>query len=156
MKLRSLKNLPVFSLGAAEIIGQVDKAVIGDDYRLAYIVIRAGEGLSLIKAEDLEIGEEAIIINDPDKIKSYQCGEELSVYDKKLSDTIYDDQGKELGYVSDFILSRHSKKIWGIELCSGMVKDLLDGRQEIPLNEVHFKSDLTGMLRNGGIDSDNY
>jgi uncharacterized protein YrrD len=145
-----MKNLPVFSEGKAEVIGQVDKVVIGDDFRLAYIVINNENGTSLIKAEDLEIGEEAIIINCPDKIKSYAYGEELSIYDKKLSDIIYDDQGREMGYVSDFILSRQSKQIWGIELCSGVIKDFLAGRQEIPLKQVHFKSDLTGMLRNGG------
>jgi uncharacterized protein YrrD len=150
LKLRNMKNLPVFSEGKAEVIGQVDKVVIGDDFKLAYIVIKTENSTSLIKAEDLEIGEEAIIINCPDKIKSYAYGEELSIYDKKLSDTIYDEQGREMGYVSDFILSRQSKQIWGIELCSGVIKDLLAGRQEIPLEQVHFKSDLTGMLRNGG------
>lgn len=152
MKLRNMKNLPVFSEGKAEIIGQVDKAVIGDDFALAYIVTNTENGPALIKADDLVIGEEAIIINSTDKIKSYAYGEELSVYDKKLKDTIFDDQGREMGYVSDFILSRRNKKVWGIELCSGTIKDLLEGRQEIPLKQVYFKSDLTAVTRNEGSD----
>jgi len=150
VKLRNLKNIPVFSQGKAEIIGQVDKAVIGDDFTLAYIVVNTEKGAAMIKAEDLTIGEEAIIINSPDKIKSYAYGEELSVYDKKLSDRIFDDQGREMGYVSDFILSRQNKKVWGIELCSGTIHDLLEGRKEIPLEQVHFKSDLTGMINKEG------
>lgn len=154
MKLRNMKNLPVFSEGKAEIIGQVDKAVIGDDFSLAYIVIKTDDGPALIKAEDIVIGEEAIIITSPDKIKSYAYGEELSVYDKKLSDTIFDEEGREMGYVSDFILSRPNKQVWGIELCSGTIRDLLEGRQEIALDKVYFKSDLTGMLRNGGSKED--
>ncbi len=154
MKLRNMKNLPVFSEGKAEIIGQVDKAVIDDDFSLAYIVINTDNGPALIKAGDLVIGEEAIIITNPDKIKSYAHGEELSIYDKKLSDTIFDEEGRELGYVSDFILSRPNKQVWGIELCSGSIRDLLEGRQEIALDKVYFKSDLTGMLRNGGSNED--
>lgn len=154
MKLRNMKNLPVFSEGKAEIIGQVDKAVIDDDFSLAYIVINTDNGPALIKAGDLVIGEEAIIITSPDKIKSYEHGEELSIYDKKLSDTIFDEEGRELGYVSDFILSRPNKQVWGIELCSGSIRDLLEGRQEIALDKVYFKSDLTGMLRNGGSNED--
>lgn len=150
MKMRQIKNLPVFSPGKAEIIGQVEKTVIGDDFTLAYLVIKTDNGSALIKADDLILGEEAVIINSLDKIKSYAYGEELSVYDRKLGDIIFDDQGRELGYVSDFILSRGNKKVWGIELCSGTITDLLQGRQEIPLQQVHFKSDLTGMIRNEG------
>jgi hypothetical protein len=74
VKLRNLKNIPVFSQGKAELIGQVDKAVIGDDFTLAYIVVNTEKGAAMIKAEDLTIGEEAIIINSPDKIKSYAYG----------------------------------------------------------------------------------
>lgn len=154
MKLRNMKNLPVFSEGKAEIIGQVEKAVIGDDFSLSYIVVNTDNGPALIKADDLIIGEEAIIINSPDKIKSYAYGEELSVYDKKRSDTIFDEQGKEMGYVSDFILSRQNKKVWGIELCSGTIRDLLEGRQDIALDQVYFKSDFTGILKNGGSNED--
>lgn len=150
MKLRNMKNLPVFSPGQAEVVGQVEKAVIGDDFSLAYLVITTEKGAALITADDVTIGQEAVIISSPDKIKSYLYGEELSVYEKKLTDIIFDDQGRELGYVSDFILCRENKKVWGIELCSGTITDLLQGRQEIPLEQVHFKSDLTGMAGQEG------
>lgn len=150
MKLRCMKNLPVFSRGRAEMIGQVNKAVIADDFTLAYLVIDTEKGPALITADDMTIGQEAIIINSPEKVKSYLYGEELSVYEKKLNDVIFDDQGREMGYVSDFILCRENKKVWGIELCSGTITDLLQGRKEIPLRQVHFKSDLTGMIGQEG------
>lgn len=154
MKLRKMKGLPVFSQGSAEIMGQVDKAVIGDDFALAYLVVNTEEGSALIKADDLDISEDAIIIRSPERIKSYACGEELSIYEKKLSDTIFDEKGREMGWISDFILCRRNKKIWGIELCSGAINDLLEGRREIPLEQVCFKSDLTGVVNNDGSDKD--
>ena len=39
MKLRSLENMPVLLENTATTVGLVRKGVIGDDFRLAYLVV---------------------------------------------------------------------------------------------------------------------
>ncbi len=118
MKIRNLKNLPVFDRDSAQVIGRVEKVVVGDDFRLAYLVIEIAEGdPGMVVRQDLEIGGESVTINSTASIKSYVAGEELSIYQKKIGDTVFDREGKELGVVSDFILSRDSMKVWGVMAC---------------------------------------
>jgi uncharacterized protein YrrD len=141
MKLRHVNDMPVFLENTAEVIGTVQKAVIGDDYKLSYVVIdRPGNVPGMILGQDLTFGEEMIIITNPDCIKSYQHGEELSVYEKKLGDLVFDSSGRELGNVSDFIISPENKKVSAIEVFGGAIEDMLHGRQEINLERVCWKT----------------
>ncbi len=87
-------------------------------------------------------------------MKSYAHGEELSIYDKKLGDLVFDKQGKELGVVSDFIIKREQKKVWGVEVSSGVIKDMLDGRSEIPLVQLDWASQLTAVVNQEGSEHD--
>jgi len=154
LKLRNIVNLPVILEGAAEEIGLVEKVVVGDDFKLAYLVIGLHDsGQGIICGEDFMLGPEAILLFDKASIKSYAHGEESSIYDKKLGDTIYGPDGKELGLLSDFVINRDDKHIWGVELSSGLVKDILDGRPEIPLQEVRWASISSAMVNQEGSDS---
>ncbi|MDD2586728.1 MAG: hypothetical protein PHT79_10125 [Syntrophomonadaceae bacterium] len=153
MKLRKMKSLPVFYVKTAEIIGRVEKAVIGDDYTISYVVAEfSGREPGMILADDFELREEALIIQDLNKIKSYAYGEELSMYDSKMGDVIFNSEGREMGKVSDFIICPHTKKVWGLEVFSGAIKDLLEGRQEIALEQVCWKSVISGVLTEEGSD----
>lgn len=154
MKVRNIKNLPVFDKNTARVVGRVEKAVIGDDYKISYIVVAfAGREPGMICQEHFELGEEAISINDMVSIKSYAYGEELSIYDRKLGDVIFDSEGKELGVVSDFIVSPDNKKVWGLEVFSGAIRDLLEGRQEIPIEQVCWKSIVSAVVNEEGSDN---
>lgn len=146
MKLRNIKDLPVFDRCKAEVVGRVEKAVIGDDYQLAYIVINVPKrGACMILKEDLQVEDESVVIEGWDGIKSYVHGEESSIYEKKVGDVVFDCQGKELGVVSDFILSSDNKAVWGLEVSSGTILDLLEGRMEFPLEKVVWKSIKSGI-----------
>ena len=148
MKLRNLKNLPVFYDKTALVIGKIEKGVIGENYRLAYIVIDMyGEEPKMIKGCDFRLGEEAAIIKDLDSIKSYKHGEELSINKLKIGDTVFDNEGRELGVISDFVISLDTQEIKAIEISAGGIKDLLEGRNEVPLCEVCPKSDLSAVVR---------
>lgn len=155
MKVRNMKNLPLLLANTAEKIGRVEKAVIGDDYKILYLVVisNANEPC-LVFYDDFVIGEDAVLISDRECMKSYAHGEELSVYDKKLGDVVFDQQGKELGVVSDFIIKREQKKVWGVEMSSGVIKDMLDGRKEIPLTQLNWASQLTAVMQQEGSDLD--
>lgn len=141
MKARSIKNLPVFYENSAEVIGRVEKTVIGDDYKIAYLVICSNDGLQkLILRDDFILTSASVVVNNLDSIKSYAHGEELSIYEQKLGDKIFDSAGQELGILSDFIISDDSKTVCGVEVSSGAIKDFLDGRVDIELDKVHWAS----------------
>jgi len=157
MKIRNIINLPVFDRESARVIGRVEKVVVGDDYRLAYLVIEiSGSDPGMVLVQDIDIGEASITIRNRKSIKSYVAGEELSVYQKKVGDTVFDQEGKELGVVSDFILSRDNIKVWGVEISSGAIKDILEGREGIPLGQVNWRTPESAVLLEEGSTDDDY
>jgi len=146
VKLRSLKNMPVFYADQAQVLGRVEKGVIDDNFKLLYLVVRTeGENLALIRSEDCIIGEEAVKLLDGQGMKSYACGEELSMYDKKIGDRIFDSDGKELGILSDFVINPATKQVESVEISSGHIQDLLQGRREVPLGEVRWVSSVNAI-----------
>lgn len=141
MKTRRIKNLPVFYENSAEIIGRVEKTVIGDDYKISYLVICSDDGArKLVLREDFILTPSSVIVHDLNSIKSYAHGEELSIYEQKLGDKIFDSSGQELGILSDFIISNDNKTVCGVEVSSGAIKDFLEGRIDIELDKVHWAS----------------
>ena len=153
MRLRNLKNMPVFNNHNAEIIGAVDKLVIGDDYKIAYLIVSLHGGSSQMFAPDeFVLSDNAVIVNDLSCIKSYLHGEELSIYDKKLGDLIFDHSGNELGIVSDFVVCPQEKQVYAIEVSSGVLQDLWAGRKDVNLHEIAWKSDYSGMIDVEGRD----
>lgn len=150
LKMKSMHNLPVFLQPSAQIVGRVVKTVIGDNYRVAYLVINPGDGaLKLINNKDFEMTPNAIVINHIDCMKSYSHGEELSVYQLKTGDVVFDHQGKELGIVSDFVIDITKKKVQGVEISSGAIQDILQGRQEIDLGKIHWASEKSAVADEG-------
>ncbi len=157
MKVRNMKNLPLLLADTAEKLGRIEKAVIGDDYKVQYLVVISNTNEPcLVFYDDFMIGEDAVLIYDRASMKSYAHGEELSIYDKKIGDLVFDKKGKELGVVSDFILKRDKKKVWGVEVSSGVIKDMLDGRSEISLNQLSWASQLTAVVNQEGSEIDEF
>ncbi len=154
LKLRNLKNLPVFNKNTAEVVGMVERAVIGDDGKLAYIVIgMPGHEPKMILKDDFVLGEESVVIDDLESIKSYAHGEELSIYKKKIGDVVFNGKGRELGVVTDLVLSPDNKEVRGFEVSSGGIMDLLEGRKEIAVDKVHWKNPLSGVISEERSDS---
>ncbi len=154
MKLRSLENLPVLLEATAEAIGRVTKAVVGDDYSLAYLVVETNKGEpGIIRGEDLKLGISAVMISDADSIKSYAHGEESSIYEKKCGDTLFDEAGQELGILSDFIIDLNQKKINRVEVSAGVFKDILEGRRELPLQVIRWVSQENAIISQEGSDT---
>ena len=145
-----MQNLPLFFAPAARVVGRVERAVIGDDLRLAYVVVETDEHRpGLVMAQDLTLTPESVIIHDLNSIKSYQHGEELSIYQRKLGDSIFDAEGKELGVVSDFLLS-DDQQVREIEVSAGILSDILQGRRQIPVDQVNWKSINGGLIEEQG------
>lgn len=153
MKVRNLENLPVMLECSAKEMGTVQRAVIGDDFNLAYLVIISDQGKpGIIFSDDFILGKQAVMISHPDSIKSYAHGEESSIYEKKLGDILFDEEGRELGVLSDFVINPDSKKVQGVELSAGALQDILTGRSEIPIQSVRWASIETAMISQEGSD----
>lgn len=149
VRVRNIKNLPLFFAPTASIVGRVERAVIGDDLRLAYVIVETDEWeTGMVNAQDLQLTPESVIIHDLNSIKSYQHGEELSIYQRKMGDRIYDAEGREIGAVSDFFLS-NDKRVREIEVSTGILSDVLQGRSQIPIEQVHWKSISSGLIEQG-------
>jgi uncharacterized protein YrrD len=154
LKVRNLENLPVMLQCSAEVLGRVQRAVIGDDFKLAYLVINSDQGEpGIIFCDDFILGRQAVMILHPDCIKSYAHGEESSIYEKKLGDILFDAEGRELGVLSDFVIDPDSKRVMGVELSAGALQDILEGRCEIPLELVRWASMETAMISQEGSDN---
>lgn len=150
MRVRNLKNLPVFCTATAQIVGRVERGVIGDDFTLAYVIVELPEGeKKLVLPADIKLGEEALIIDSADGMKSYLYGEELSIYSKKIGDCIYNLQGQELGIVSDFVITS-DLTVQAVEVSGGVLQDLLNGRNCVPVQEIAWKSIYTGVVDQEG------
>jgi|GEM_PF-1086249 len=151
LKLRNLKNLPVFNKDTAQVVGRVEKAVIGDDGMIAYIVVdMPGQDPKMILGQDFSLGKESVIVENSESIKSYAHGEELSIYKKKLGDVIFNSEGEELGVVTDLILSPDNKEVQGFEVSSGGITDFLEGRKEIAVDQVCWKNASSGVIPEEG------
>jgi uncharacterized protein YrrD len=139
---------------SAEEMGRVQRAVIGDDFKLAYLVVNSDQGQSgIIFCDDFILSRQAVMILHPDCIKSYAHGEESSIYEKKLGDILFDVEGRELGVLSDFVIDLDSKRVMGVELSSGALQDILGGRSEIPIKSVRWASMETAMISQEGSDN---
>lgn len=153
MKLRYIENLPVFYSGTAQVVGHAIKAVVGDDYCIRYLVVELpDQGFKMILAPDFELSPDSVLIKDLDCMKSYLNGEELSIYEQKLGDTLFDQQGRELGAVSDFVICPQNKQVTAMEVYSGVVHDILQGRLQVPLEQVQWKSIQGAVFNQEGSD----
>jgi uncharacterized protein YrrD len=141
-----MENMPLFDRERARVIGKVLRGVVGDDFVLFYLVVELNDGQTgMLERGDFELGRDAVIVDRPDMIKSYAHGEELSIYQLKVGDAVYDQDGRELGVLSDFIVSPDRKLVDAVEVSAGLIDDLIDGRRQIPLEQVTWKS-ITSML----------
>lgn len=153
MKLRDMENMPLFDRERAKVIGKVIRGVVGDDFVLAYLVVELNDGQTgMIERGDFEMGQGAVIVSRLDMIKSYAHGEELSIYQLKVGDAVFDQAGRELGVLSDFIISPNHKLVEGVEVSAGLIDDLIGGRRQIPLEQVAWKSTTSMLIGDQGGD----
>jgi len=154
IKMRRLKNLPVFDRKTARVVGRVERAVVGGDFNLLYVVINRSEGgRGILKKDDFLLGPDALAINGCRRIKPYLTGEESPIYKRKLGDAVFDHNGTELGIISDFILAAGSADVEGVEVSSGTIQDMLAGRVEIPLEQIDWRSRSGAVARRKGSEN---
>lgn len=141
MKLRNIKGLPVFYEPDATVLGSVCEVVFDSDYRISHVIFTADDNTEqAIHSPSFVLSTNAVLINDMNCIKRPPVREQSTIYEKKLGDVIYDRVGREVGSISDFIISIDDHRVWGVEVYSGALNDILHGRSEVPLEQVEWKS----------------
>lgn len=147
MKLRNIRNFPVFYKDEAAILGRVKRVIVNDDYEIDCLIIdTTKQGQQIAPAKAITLGKNTVMLNNLEAMKPYSLEETLTVYEEKLGDVIFDQEGRELGMVSDLVVDRPSLKIIGIEVTAGLLRDLIDGRIVIPLEQVIWSGKTSAVL----------
>lgn len=147
MKLRNIRNFPVFYKDEAAILGRVKRVIVNDDYEIDCLIIdTTKQGQQIAPAKAITLGKNTVMLNNLEAMKPYSLEETLTVYEEKLGDVIFDQEGRELGMVSDLVVDRPSLKIIGIEVTAGLLRDLIDGRMVIPLEQVIWSGKTSAVL----------
>lgn len=153
MKVKHICGMPVLYSKNVKVLGYVEKVAIGDDYEIAYIVWQSEKGKCyMVRKGDFTLTEKAVLIEDLKSIKSYVSGEELSIYEKKVGDRVFDEKGEELGIVSDFLISLGDGKVWGVEVSAGVLPDILKGRFKMPLARIKWQNKSSLVVKEGSKD----
>ena len=90
------------------------------------------------------------MIFDPACIKSYAHGEESSIYDRKMGDNLFNADGEELGILSDFVIDPEQKWVKGVEVSAGIFKDMLEGRNVLPLQGIRWVTEENAIISQEG------
>ncbi|SHG81028.1 Uncharacterized protein YrrD, contains PRC-barrel domain [Thermosyntropha lipolytica DSM 11003] len=153
LKVKHICGMPVFYRKNARVLGYVEKVAIGDDYEIAYIVWQSEKGrLYMVRKGDFILTEKSVLVENLKGIKSYAGGEELSIYEKKIGDKVFDEKGEELGVVSDFLISAADGKVWGVEVAAGVLPDILKGRFQMPLTQIRWQNKSSLFVKEGSKD----
>lgn len=153
MKLRDLKCLPVFYEPAAAVVASVKTAVINDSYEIEYLVVLDQDNQErIIPRDDFKLHPDAVSITDLSCMKPVPIREQSTIYDRKLGDLVFNELGKEIGIITDFVISLAEKRACSVEVGNGVLTDIWQGRKEIPLEQVKWKSITSAVVHQEGSD----
>ena len=139
VKLRDVKNLPVFCQKNRCFVARIDHAVIDEAFHLRYLVVKKSNGEEAwIAAEAFTLTEERAEIEEPTCMKIGLDGQNLSIYEKNCGRRVHDEKGGQVGRVTDFLLDPSQKCVVALEVSRGYLEDFLYGRLHVPLTAVYF------------------
>ena len=136
VKSRKLLGLPVIQEGLGEVIGRVADIVIDSGFQVEALMVDSRGGKCRLDMDDLTIGQEAVLVKDLASLKKADGGKDSIKATQRLGMLVLDYDGRELGIMSDLVVEPESKEVQGIEISSGLIKDFIDGRDEISLDNV--------------------
>lgn len=136
MKSRRLIGLPVIDEHRGTILGRVIDVIISPRLQVEGLLVGARDGKRLLLIDHLTIGQDAILVSDPRGLKRIKNGEHPTRVRDRMGLLVVNHDGCELGVMSDLVVEPESKEVQGIEISSGIIKDFIDGRSEVPLEKV--------------------
>ncbi|NLW06783.1 MAG: hypothetical protein GX039_02200 [Clostridia bacterium] len=145
-KGRELVGLPVVSREKGEEVGRVQDLLYDQQTgRLKAVVLEGGSWLRdtrVVPFNELEIrGGKTFYITSAEVI-SHELPAGSRRWQEIRGMPLINNDGIELGLVEDVVFELPSGQITALELSTGLVNDLMEGRQEISLNgEVNWGTD---------------
>ncbi|MGI6549363.1 MAG: PRC-barrel domain-containing protein [Syntrophomonadales bacterium] len=136
VKSRRLIGLPVIDEHRGTVLGRVMDIVISPRLQVEGLLVGSRDGKRLLLIDHLTIGQDAILVSDPRGLKRIKNGEHPTRIKDRMGLLVVNRDGRELGVMSDLVVEPESKEVQGIEISSGIIKDFIDGRSEVPLDKV--------------------
>lgn len=136
MKSRRLIGMPVIDEHRGAILGRVMDIIITPRMQVEALLVDSREGKRLLLIDHVTIGQDAILVHDARGLKRLVNGEHPTRVKDRMGMLVVDNGGREIGVVSDLVVEPESKEVQGIEVSSGLIKDFIDGRTEVPLDKV--------------------
>lgn len=136
VKSRRLIGLPVIDEHRGTVLGRVMDIVISPRLQVEGLLVDSRDGKRLLLIDHLTIGQDAILVSDPRGLKRIKNGEHPTRIKDRMGLLVVNRDGRELGVMSDLVVEPESKEVQGIEISSGIIKDFIDGRSEVPLDKV--------------------
>ncbi|MBS4024210.1 MAG: PRC-barrel domain-containing protein [Clostridia bacterium] len=145
-KGRTVIGLAVLEEKEGHRLGKViDVLYSGDEGKILGIMVET-EGISLPEMRFIQfptiikLTEEAVFVEGKDALLAPQClknNEETSYSAALLSGQhIYSELGKEKGTIKDVLLDFTLGKVEGYQISTGLISDLISGRNVIPVGNV--------------------
>lgn len=128
--------MPVIDEHRGTILGRVMDIIISPRLQVEGLLVGARDGKRLLLMDHLTIGHDAILVSDPRGLKRLRNGEHPTRVRDRMGTLVVNHHGRELGIMSDVVVEPGSKEVQGIEISSGIIKDFIDGRSEVPLEKV--------------------
>mgnify|MGYP005840605977 CR=1 FL=1 len=144
-------GLPVICIDDGRRIGVVRDAVFCPVTREVRALILERKGYEIdhkvVLYEDiLNLGRDAVVVNGVScavPMRKLEAGGRLKGRMKINGLRIYSKSGKDLGTVKDILFDGSTGKIEGVEVSDGLVQDLVDGRNILPLfGKVEFSDEI--------------
>ncbi len=137
--LSDLIGLPVVNLRNGEMVGEIDQlhwnAATGE---ITAIAARGSHGLIWFPLEEVErVGQDAIFLKS-----GHQAEGQLEHGSWSIDGlTVYDQDGNELGSVSDLMVDLAHGKVMGLNVSGGLLRDIVEGRQFVPWASAQLGKD---------------
>ncbi len=128
--------MPVIDEHRGTVLGRVMDIIINPQLQVEGLLVGSRHGKRLLLIDHLTIGQDAILVSDLRGLKRLKNGEHPTMIKDRMGLLVVNHDGRELGVMSDLVVEPESKEVQGIEISSGIIKDFIDGRSEVPLDRV--------------------
>ena len=149
-KYSDVLGLPVISAKDGMKIGTLkDVAFRRDNKGVVAFILEKGshaiKGNVILLCDVLSLGNDALVINNPDCLLNYKKFKKTCEMQEKIQlrgFKIYTHAGEDIGIVQDVFFDYKTGKVEGVQVSDGLVQDIIKGRNILPFfGKVEIGSD---------------
>ncbi|MCX7745344.1 MAG: PRC-barrel domain-containing protein [Clostridia bacterium] len=147
-KYSEVLGLPVICLDTGKKVGTIKDVIFSPKDRevKAFLLERKGCQVrkKVILLKDVtHLGKDIVVVADCSLIKDFRKADELKDRRNLTGLKIYSKTGQDLGIVKDILFDYRNRRIEGIEVSDGLLQDIVQGRNILPLfGRVEFSDEF--------------